>query len=127
MEIYEQSRTEAQLNTGISEYLQYQMNLGKLWFTRLNSGQAFVKRGDKDYAIKLCEEGTSDFIVVKKEFIKQLGRGGFSHIRVIFLETKSPKGGGQSKEQKDFEKQVIELGAEYSVIRSLTELIALLD
>lgn len=56
---------------------------------------------------KYSKKGTPDIIVVKDGFI-------------ICLEIKKPKN-YQSKDQKQFEKEVKEAGAEYYVIRSITD------
>ena len=106
--------TEADLKSAVTDYLQYQMNLGKLWFTRLNSGEAFVKKGSKFHKIQLCPEGTSDFIVIKKWEV-----GVFCE--VFFLELKTIKG-RLLPSQNAFKVLVEEQGASYSIVRSLEEL-----
>ena len=107
--------TEAQLKQGIIEYLQYGMNQLKWWFTRLNSGQAFVKRGNKYYAIQLSDAGTADLLVIKRrEF-------SYGRPRVIFIELKSRRG-KTSPDQDAFKVLVESQGASYAVVRSLEEL-----
>ena len=53
---------EAELKKQVWDYLQYQMNLGKLYFDRLNSGAIYEKRGDKTYGVQLCREGLLTFL-----------------------------------------------------------------
>ena len=106
------SLTEADLKRAVIDYLEYGMNQGKWWFTRLNSGKAFVKRGGKEYMIQLCDEGTSDLLVVKQG-------------KAIFIELKSTKG-KQSPAQGAFQKLIQMQGASYSIVHSLEELEELL-
>ena len=123
--------SEADLQRSVADFLQYQQNLGKLWFTRLNSGRAFVKKGDKYYAIQLCEIGTADFMVlVGKTF--QFSHtirptedaettAWFPYCKIMFFELKSSKG-RTSKAQDEFAELVRKQGAEYFVVKSLEEL-----
>jgi len=111
--------TEADLKSAVTDYLQYQMNLGKLWFTRLNSGEAFVKKGSKFHKIQLCPEGTSDFIVIKKWKV-----GVFCE--VFFLELKTIKG-RQRPAQKAFQIIVEKQQGNYFIIRSVEELEEILN
>ena len=104
---------ESDLQRAVGEYLKYQMNLGKLWFTRLNSGMAYKKHGNKYYAIKLCEKGTADFIVIQAT--------GKEETFVTFIELKSDTG-KQTKEQKEFQETVVDQQADYLIIRDLEEL-----
>ena len=55
--------SEAEIKQGIEQYLQYQQNMGNLVFNRLNSGEVVAMFGDRRARIKLCQEGTPDFIV----------------------------------------------------------------
>ena len=108
---------EKDLKLAVEEYLQYQQNLGELWFTRLNSGVAYVKRADKYYAIKLSEAGTADFIVV---------RGWRTDIVVLFLELKGTKGKATAA-QDAFAKKVNAQGCYYYIIRSIPDLESVLS
>ena len=111
--------SEAQLKQGIEEWLQYKQNAGKLWFTRLNSGSAFVKKGDRFHKIQLCEKGTADLLVLKRrEFVHR-------RLRTIFLEIKSATG-KQHPEQKAFQELIEAQGAEYWVVRSVEEVISII-
>ena len=109
---------EAELKKQVWDYLQYQMNLGKLYFDRLNSGAIYEKRGDKTYGVQLCREGTADFFILQ--------RGGcWDRCRLLFVELKGDKG-KQSDKQKEFQALVETQGAVYSVVRSVEELMELL-
>ena len=107
--------TEAELKSSVQDYLKYGMNQGRWYADRLNSGMAYVKRGEKYYAIRLCEKGTADFFVLMKF------PWGIGTPRVIFLEIKGDKG-KQSDDQKLFEAEVERQGASYAVIRSIEDL-----
>ena len=127
--------SEAEIKNACEEWLQYQQNLGNLFYLRLNSGRAFVKRGDKYYAIQLCEAGTADFFVLKKETLpihhipcesRNLSQATeVVFARIIFLEIKSAKGKLRT-EQKCFKTLVEGFGAEYYIIRSIEELAEIL-
>ena len=113
---------EAELKLAVSQYLEYKTNLGELYADRLNSGAIYEKRGDRVYGVKLCREGTADFMVLK-------GRGAFLGQRLeslIFLELKSDKG-KQRPEQREFQKLVEAQGASYFIIRSIEELQTILE
>ena len=111
--------SESELKSTVDDYLQYQQNLGKLWFTRLNCGTAYVKKGNKYYAIQLCNEGTADFLVIKKTEPKLGIDVNFSE--AFFFELKSAQG-KQTTYQKNFEEQVQEQGCKYFVLRNMEEL-----
>ena len=109
------SLTESQIMRVVNDYLQYAQNQGKLYYTRLNSGSAFVKRGNKFYRIQLCDEGTSDFFVLTKF------QCGLWIPRIIFIEVKSEKG-RVSPAQNAFKLLVEAQLAEYVIVRSIEEL-----
>ena len=111
--------TESQLMQAVAEYLQYAQNQGKLYYARLNSGSAFVKRGNKFYKIQLCEEGTADFFILTKF------QCGLWIPRIIFVEVKGEKG-RTSPAQNAFQKLVENQLGEYYVVRSIEELEAVL-
>ena len=114
------SLTESQIMQAVGDYLQYAQNQGKLYYTRLNSGSAFVKRGNKFYKIQLCEKGTADFFVLTSS------QSGLSIPRIIFLELKAGKR-KQELEQKEFQRLIENFGAEYCLVRSIEELQKLLE
>jgi len=111
---------EKDLQKAVADYLQYAQNQGKLYYTRLNSGSAFVKRGNKFYKIQLCEKGTADFFVLTSS------QSGLSIPRIIFLELKAGKR-KQELEQKEFQRLIENFGAEYCLVRSIEELQKLLE
>ena len=118
--------SEKDLQRGVNDYLQIGMNQGRWWYSRLNSGMAYKKHGDKYYAIKLCEKGTTDFLVIRKDVIPAYP----THIaveapQVIFLELKSTKG-KQTQEQREFQERVEMQECGYHIIRSIDELIKVL-
>lgn len=114
--------SEADFKRTVKDYLRFQMNLGRLWFTPLNSGVAYVKRGGKYYAIKLCDEGTADFEILKR---RKHAPSDDWRLRCIFVELKSTTG-KQSQTQKDFQKLVIKQGASYYVVRDIETLESIL-
>ena len=110
--------SEADLKRTVLEHLHWQQNLGRLWFTRLNSGVAYVRRGGKYYKIQLCEEGTADILILKRR--KHSPNDGWK-LRCIFIELKSTTG-KQSEAQKEFQKLVIKQGASYYLVRDIETL-----
>ena len=120
MQNFGQPLREKDLQKAVADYLQYAQNQGKLYYTRLNSGSAFVKRGNKFYKIQLCEKGTADFFVLTSS------QSGLSIPRIIFLELKAGKR-KQEPEQKEFQRLIENFGAEYCLVRSIEELQKLLE
>jgi len=112
---------EADVKRAVEDYLQLLRNQKKLWFTRLNSGNAFKEFGGRRYRIKLCDEGTADYLVITMDdFLYE------ETTEAIFLEIKSAKG-KQSGKQKEFQAEVEEQGCSYFVVRSLEEVEGLLE
>jgi len=111
--------TEAELKRQIEDYLTYQMNSGKLYFDRLNSGEFIEVRGQSRRRIRGCREGTADFFILTKF------QCGLWIPRIIFIEVKSERG-KLRPEQGAFKKLVGEQLAEYIVVRNLAELEAVL-
>ena len=120
MQNFGQPLREKDLQKAVADYLQYAQNQGKLYYTRLNSGSAFVKRGNKFYKIQLCEKGTADFFVLTSS------QSGLSIPRIIFLELKAGKR-KQEPEQKEFQRLIENFGAEYCLVRSIEELQKILE
>ena len=108
--------SEADLKTAVSDYLQYKLNAGELYYDRLNAGEVVVMAGQSRRRVKLCREGTADFLV-----IKPTKRSGVVISQIIFLELKSAKG-RSSPEQRAFRILVESQGASYFIIHSLEEL-----
>jgi hypothetical protein len=104
---------EAELSRVIKDYLQFQENLGKLYFVRNNSlaGTLLRKNGYKSY-VRQGKKGSPDFIV--------LADGKY-----IGLELKG-EGGKLSPEQEEAKKKIEKLGGIYKIITSLEDLIEIL-
>jgi len=110
------------------DWLQYQKNQEKLWFTRLNSGKLIVKNKDgSNRMVQLCEKGTADLMVVRQQRASRWiedkwvsGRG------VYFIETKSTSG-KLSLAQEAFRDMVTAQGAEYLLVKDVDELIKVLE
>lgn len=120
--------SEAQIKRSVDDYLTYQANLGLLMFFRLNAGSfvLFNPDGSHRRRIKGAGKGTADFEVIQPTFVRTIYKGiekGEPHpvCRVTFLETKKPKGGKQSADQKEFEQTAKRLHARYFVVRSVDE------
>ena len=113
---------EADLKRAVADYLQYGQNQGKWMFLRLNSGEAFVKRGGKFYKVQLCEKGTADHVVFERlDILKSPTIGSMCWAcRVVFLEEKGETG-KQSPEQKVFQEEVEAMGAEYYLVYSVEQ------
>ena len=110
---------EGDLKRTVEDYLQIKQNQGELMFLRLNSGMFFLPSGGGKYrAVKGCPRGTADLMVIEPSAHGQI-------CQVIFLELKS-KYGKQTKEQKEFEKMVWDIGCWYWIIRDLEELMPLI-
>ena len=108
---------ESNIKFAITERLQIYENQGKIiWWERLNSGEVIVLRGKKPYRVKLCREGTPDFIV-----IRQLDPQTMIP-EVIFLEAKSDTG-ELSEAQEVFQQRMVGNGIGYYVVRSAQEVI----
>ncbi len=105
--------SEADLKLAVAEYLEILTNQGKLYADRLNSGEVIILQGQSRRRVKLCREGTADFLV--------LCQG-----KVIYLECKSSKG-RQSPAQRAFELLVKAQGASYYIVRSVDELDGILS
>jgi len=113
---------EADLKLAVSDYLQYGTNQGRWYADRLNSGEVIVVAGQSRRRVKLCREGTADFMVIKEY---RVWADNSFHCRVIFLELKGDKG-KQRPEQREFQKLVEAQGAEYFIVHSIEELEAVL-
>lgn len=95
--------TETQIQSAICDYLARR----KHCFFRLNNIPAPLPGGGFRALPKYTPRGLPDIIVIKD--------GWF-----IALEVKK-KGGSQSKEQKEFERQVKDASGEYYVVRSIDD------
>ena len=108
---------ERDLKKGVEDYLQLQMNLGKLIYLRLNAGSFILtdKNGKFRRRVIGAKKGTADFIVTTSYDPDK------PSCLVYFLELKSSKG-KTTEAQDKFAELVREQGAEYFVIRSIERL-----
>ncbi|KKM73569.1 hypothetical protein LCGC14_1409200 [marine sediment metagenome] len=114
--------SEADLKRTVTEYLTIGRAQGRWWFERLNSGDVLVKGGAKHYKIKLCEEGTADFVVIRESVVPVFAQVTVMTTQAIFLELKSEK--GRTSPAQDAFKIIVEAqGCVYKIIRSMEDLI----
>ncbi len=113
--------TEAEVKKGVEDYLQYQMNQGKLWFERMNAGDFIEVRGETRRRIKGAKKGTADFIVIQSGVYGKSSLLSF----VTFIEVKATKG-KQKPEQKEFEEMIVGFNCQYEIVRSVDELMEVL-
>lgn len=124
--------SEAQVKQAVGEYLQYQQNMGKLWFCRLNAGDFIDTRVKEGHVasrrrIKGAGAGTADFIVIQGgeiqmyHIVQQIIHRSHSAAFVTFIECKSSKG-KQRPEQIEFEEMVTKLNCRYAIVRCIEEL-----
>lgn len=104
--------SEAALKRTVTDYLQYQMNLGELVFIRLNAGDFIEVRGATRRRVKGAPKGCPDLLILK---------GG----RTIFVELKAVKG-KVSLAQVEFAKAVTAQGAEWFEVRDFEGLLGVL-
>jgi len=107
--------TESQIQMQIVQALQA---MGVMFFSVPNEALGKINhRGDRNRMMRLKSmgllSGVSDLVVVLKN-------------KIVFLEVKTAKG-RQSKSQKDFEHRVTLLGHEYHVVRSVDDVISIVD
>jgi len=106
--------SERNILYGIKQYLQLIENSGKLIWIRNNTGAISVGNEGSKRFIRFGRQGSPDLIV----FLQ----GG----KTIFLEVKR-KGACQTKEQREFEQKVRELGYDYFVVSSVEEVICIIS
>lgn len=104
--------SEAALKHTVTDYLQYQMNLGELLFIRLNAGDFIEVRGTTRRRVKGAPAGCPDLLILK---------GG----RTIFVELKAVKG-KVSLAQVEFARAVTAQGAEWFEVRDFEGLLAVM-
>lgn len=119
--------SEAQVKSGVEEYLQYAQNQGKLWYCRLNAGDFIEVRGETRRRIRGAPAGTADYIVIQGgevqmvHLIQQRIHRTHPIAFVTFVECKSSKG-KTTKEQEEFAEQVRRLNCKYFIVRDVDEL-----
>ncbi len=110
---------EADIQRTCLEYL----DMKGIMYLRLNSGDVFSPgAGGKMYKVKGCPKGTADTLILDSMKMSISNAKAYP----IFVEFKSSKG-KQTIEQAEFERDVKSLGYEYYVIRSLDELMEVLQ
>ena len=113
--------TESDIKLAIHEYLQIMQNQGKLVFNRLNSGDIIATYGERRARIKLCQEGTPDFIVHQSATEEGLIR---SH-STFYIEVKHERGKPKLREaQERFRDMVEHQGIPVHIVQSVDEVIA---
>ena len=118
--------SEAEVKNACEEYLQYAMNQGKLWFSRMNAGDFIETRGDSRRRIKGAGKGTSDLIVIQSgqvhlEYMGEQHGPGIPVGFVTFIELKSSDG-KLRPEQIEFQAKVEALNCRYAIVRSVEDL-----
>jgi len=111
--------SEANVKNAIQTYLQLGVNQGKWEFIRIQSGNIFLKGGNKTYKIQLAETGYPDFVVFKSRLSK------IRKSLVYFLEVKSTKG-QITEEQIKMHKRLQAQGCYADVVRSVDEVMEIL-
>ena len=106
--------TEAIIKKSICDYLLLLEKRGKLLFIRNNSFAGFVGFNDNKRYINNAKGGSPDLFIF-------LPKG-----KVIHIEIKRPSG-KQSEEQVKWESVCTKLGHEYYVVRSLNELVKIVN
>lgn len=127
------SLTEAEVKRQVEDYLQYQTNLGKLMYLRLNSGELVAVAGETRRRIKLCPPGTADFVVLQGKEVRITHLGEVLHnlwepfpiCEVTFIECKSTDG-KTSKGQDEFAEEARRQHCRYFVVRDVDELSSIL-
>jgi len=119
---------EGNVKKAICDYLEICHQQGKLYWLRLNSGKAWMryKGNDKLYPIQLCEAGMPDLMIFGMEKFQDTDIDGVFYVRLIFFEVKSSKG-DTSDIQKERHAELREYGAEVYTVKSLDEVMEILD
>jgi len=102
---------EKEIQKSITDYLEVLEAQGKLYFFRANSGSFTTKRKDGSSGyVKTGKQGCPDIVICTSE-------GQFLGVEVKTLT------GKQTASQIEACKQIVALGGEYLLVRSLFELI----
>jgi len=124
--------SESEVKYAVNEYLETIKAMGKLWFCRLNAGDFIEERGGSRRRIKGAGKGTADFIVIQGGEV-QMFHAIQKSIHAIhpisfvtFIECKSSIG-KESPEQKEFEELVTKLNCRYAIVRSVDDVIGVLN
>ena len=117
--------SEAEIKYACEEYLQIGMNMGKWVYLRLNAGDFIEVRGGTRRRIRGCPKGTADLVVMQQNYFDIYDEMPWATTTVIFIEVKSEKG-RWAPGQRAFKKLVEAQGAEYKIVRDVSELMELL-
>lgn len=105
---------EIEIQSSIIDYLQILENKGKIFFQRVNNTPMYDPKYKQFRSMpKGSKKGFPDILVIKAG-------------KIIGIEVKTATG-KQSKEQKDIENKFKQHGQEYFVVRSLDEVIEILN
>jgi hypothetical protein len=110
-------QSEASIQKACLQYLAAK----HIFSIRINSGMQIGMHNGKKWAIHMAAPGTADILVILD--VTDCNED-FTHKTIVWLEIKTEKG-KQSEPQKTFEKDVLERGHWYQIIRSLDDLIAI--
>lgn len=94
--------SEADIKRSCEDFLYALMNMDKLIYLRLNSGDLIIGEGKAKRRVRCCPKGTSDGVVMTRN-------------ATIFVEYKSSKG-KQTRDQLVFEKKVMGMGCDYWLV-----------
>jgi len=113
--------TEAQIKKEVEDYLKDMMNLGRLYYERMNVGVF-----GRHHNIQGAKKGTADYLVIQAgqvhlEYMKEQHGPGIPVSFVTWLECKTAIG-KQNKDQLEFQKRVEKLHCRYFIVRSVEEL-----
>ncbi len=103
---------ESDIQRSIIDYLEIQEAIGRLFFQRINNTPIWDKNRFRALP-KGTKKGFPDILIIK-------------NCKCIGIEVKTEKG-RQSEHQKDQQERFIKNGAEYFVVRSLEDLIKILE
>ena len=105
---------ESEIQSSIIDYLQILENKGKIFFQRVNNTPVYDPKYKQFRSMpKGSKKGFPDILVIKSG-------------KTIGIEVKTATG-KQSKEQKDIESKFKKHGQEYYIVRSLDEVIEILN
>ena len=123
---YKYKIKENDIQRTIKNYLQVRENQGKLMFIRNNSGAMPIKgQNGKMRYIKFGKKGSPDILVwVRKSFND--GDYCIRFANTIALEIKSAIG-KQSEIQKEWQGKFEKLGGEYYIVRSVEEVMKIVE
>jgi len=115
--------TESDVIRAINDYLQIQRNQGKLMYIRNNSGAMPISDGkNKRRYIRFGDKGSPDFFVFETLWLTR----SMKAVEAIAIEAKSETG-KLSTDQLKWQADFVKLGGVYYVVRSIEEVIKILE